>query len=593
MLEVIPADEDDDGGDDDGGNGGMLDMTGNLGGSGGNDGSEPTVVMKIKSDVSGAVYMRLLSYGTYTGQSWSQAPAYTEYIDGMYSYNFLTGLALGKNGYSMSKMEVESFSSQYFLPYYLAISSDILAPLPGSDTIFDAEHGGKYTITYYMYTGDGSNLVKAYTEAERRYAEFVYDNYLEVDSATRAYIEGIIAEQGFDKDDPDIVRKVATYVQNAATYNLEYDPAMDKEENVVIAFLDEYKEGVCRHYATAATLIFRALGMPARYTIGYVGHSSAGEWTDIMSDKGHAWTEVYIDGVGWIMVEVTGSGFGGGEGGEGGEGGDQDPNKPKLSITPVTVQKSYDESPLYAENKLDENTLELRDLLAKGYWYKVVVEGSQTQVGEGVSKIIEFTLYNSRNENVTDQYDIEFNDGKIIVHAAQNKISVYLFEVNKTYDGTPISYRPNYYVILNPMEGYTYDLKISGSLTNVGMLSYDDIEYELKVYNADGIDVTVNFYVEFTGEPLTVNKRPITIMSATEERPYDEDVPLTNSTVTLIQGQLADGHTLYAKASGRLTGKGEIDNIILESNIIIVDSQGNNVTDNYDITCVFGTLKYY
>ena len=46
---------------------------------------------------------------------------------------------------------------------------------------------------------------------------------------------------------------------------------LDEEANIVTAFLsDRYTEGVCRHYASAATMIFRALKIPARYTIGYV-----------------------------------------------------------------------------------------------------------------------------------------------------------------------------------------------------------------------------------------------------------------------------------------------------------------------------------
>ena len=39
---------------------------------------------------------------------------------------------------------------------------------------------------------------------------------------------------------------------------------MDDEADVVVAFLTKYKEGICQHYASAATLLFRELGIPAR-----------------------------------------------------------------------------------------------------------------------------------------------------------------------------------------------------------------------------------------------------------------------------------------------------------------------------------------
>lgn len=59
-------------------------------------------------------------------------------------------------------------------------------------------------------------------------------------------------------------------IQNAATYSLDYDPEMDQAANVAIAFLDQYREGVCTHYASAATLLYRTLGIPARYVEGFM-----------------------------------------------------------------------------------------------------------------------------------------------------------------------------------------------------------------------------------------------------------------------------------------------------------------------------------
>ena len=72
---------------------------------------------------------------------------------------------------------------------------------------------------------------------------------------------------------------------------------------VVDGVLETYKEGICQHYASSATVLFRALGIPARYTIGYTTHATANEWVEVTTENAHAWVEVYIDGVGWIYSE--------------------------------------------------------------------------------------------------------------------------------------------------------------------------------------------------------------------------------------------------------------------------------------------------
>ncbi len=71
-------------------------------------------------------------------------------------------------------------------------------------------------------------------------------------------------------------------------------------------FLNESKQGYCMHYATAATLLLRTAGIPARYVSGYVAQIP---WqmdsVEVTDHAAHAWVEVYIDRVGWYPLEVT------------------------------------------------------------------------------------------------------------------------------------------------------------------------------------------------------------------------------------------------------------------------------------------------
>ena len=52
-------------------------------------------------------------------------------------------------------------------------------------------------------------------------------------------------------------------------------------------------------------------GIPARYVEGYlitpqdVEGKQAGDTIEIPGTNGHAWTEIYVDGLGWIPLEMT------------------------------------------------------------------------------------------------------------------------------------------------------------------------------------------------------------------------------------------------------------------------------------------------
>ena len=57
--------------------------------------------------------------------------------------------------------------------------------------------------------------------------------------------------------------------------------------------------------------MFRYYGIPSRYVEGYlitpedIKDKKAGDTVEISGKNGHAWTEIYIDGLGWVPVEMT------------------------------------------------------------------------------------------------------------------------------------------------------------------------------------------------------------------------------------------------------------------------------------------------
>ncbi|BBF44574.1 transglutaminase-like enzymes, putative cysteine proteases [Lachnospiraceae bacterium KM106-2] len=105
------------------------------------------------------------------------------------------------------------------------------------------------------------------------------------------------------------IQKVKDYLNDNTTYSL-HPGGLPTDEDFVENFLFQKKKGYCMHYASAATVMFRAMGIPARYVEGYIitesdiQKSGTGE-IDVKDQSAHAWVEIYMDGFGWIPVEVT------------------------------------------------------------------------------------------------------------------------------------------------------------------------------------------------------------------------------------------------------------------------------------------------
>ncbi|HZD53173.1 MAG TPA: DUF3488 and transglutaminase-like domain-containing protein [Woeseiaceae bacterium] len=88
-------------------------------------------------------------------------------------------------------------------------------------------------------------------------------------------------------------------------YTLE--PPMLGRRNSVDEFLFETRRGFCEHYASAFAVMMRAAGVPARIVLGYQGgeFNPLGQYLIVRQSDAHAWTEVWLDGRGWVRVDPT------------------------------------------------------------------------------------------------------------------------------------------------------------------------------------------------------------------------------------------------------------------------------------------------
>lgn len=156
--------------------------------------------------------------------------------------------------------------------------------------------------------------------------------FLEVPDKNKEVIRNISNEIGLNDDMTEIeaVDAVKQFFEDNYPYTLKPGRTPDKED-FVNYFLTKNKKGYCAHFASSAVLIFRELGIPARYIEGYafsmesVFASDEADWLDpaeyyegynalgeapvmqieVSDADAHAWVEIYVDGFGWRNVEVT------------------------------------------------------------------------------------------------------------------------------------------------------------------------------------------------------------------------------------------------------------------------------------------------
>lgn len=172
-----------------------------------------------------------------------------------------------------------------------------------------------------------------YTKYEKLYRKFVNDVYTQMPEGLEQ-LKQDFSEENLPEDVDDSITGRIDYIKHYLWQNTSYSlkpGKLPKGKDFVEYFLYENKVGYCAHYASAATLMLRAMGIPARYVEGYAigGAGTETETVDsnypttVFSATGeivtsleqvrftvkdynaHAWVEVYIDGCGWIPVEFT------------------------------------------------------------------------------------------------------------------------------------------------------------------------------------------------------------------------------------------------------------------------------------------------
>lgn len=159
-------------------------------------------------------------------------------------------------------------------------------------------------------------------ENRNRLSDFVKKYYLdvpqEVSGVVDAYKSYLNSRDGlldkFEKGEASVyqvIEETRNYIMMDTKYTLS-PGRTPKDKDTVAYFLEENKKGYCTHYATAAAVLLKSVGIPARYAEGvYVSREKLADLNgsvrelEITDKDIHAWVEIYQDNYGFVPVEFT------------------------------------------------------------------------------------------------------------------------------------------------------------------------------------------------------------------------------------------------------------------------------------------------
>lgn len=205
-------------------------------------------------------------------------------------------------------------ASTLFVPQRLrdlTVDESILPYFNAGSEIFitrNAAAGDNYTVSYVSVNATDAGMAAfaaqnvsindpALAQAEEQYLSLpshiqqeVFDLAAEATAGSTTAWEKAVA--------------LRNYLQTHYTYTLNVQtPPQDVD--FVAWFLLAEKEGYCTYFASAMTVLCRAVGLPARYVEGYLVRPENGGITTVRGENAHAWTEVYLNGLGWVTFDAT------------------------------------------------------------------------------------------------------------------------------------------------------------------------------------------------------------------------------------------------------------------------------------------------
>lgn len=103
--------------------------------------------------------------------------------------------------------------------------------------------------------------------------------------------------------DSEFIERILRWF-NTEEFSYTLNPPL-LSQHTVDEFLFDTRKGFCEHYSSAFTVMMRMAGIPARIVTGYMGGYHTGSYLLVRQSDAHAWSEVWLEGRGWVRVDPT------------------------------------------------------------------------------------------------------------------------------------------------------------------------------------------------------------------------------------------------------------------------------------------------
>ncbi len=248
-------------------------------------------VMTVNAPTSGTYYLRGRAYDTYTGMQWT---------DSGKDYELPWSYDVDATPIGNFSIETRYLEDVLYYPYASTSYFHQALDAPTHNYIDNEDGRTEYSFDIYAHTQSHYFMTDSLSFAP----------YLSLPRQTQEWAEETTAEillavSYTSIEQEALIRSIQNYVKNSATYSLK-TPRMDTEyDDFAQWFLEESETGYCVHFATAATVLLRAAGVPARYVTGYAVDTVAGEEVTVYELDAHAWVEYWDSSRGWLILDPT------------------------------------------------------------------------------------------------------------------------------------------------------------------------------------------------------------------------------------------------------------------------------------------------
>lgn len=257
--------------------------------------SRPALTVTVDGQPEGYLYLRAMAYEDFDGSSWTCRTQGTS--DGaLLTSPLVSGKYAGVTIHTTSRFDT------LLTPNYLASAPE--------HTVFDyyvPNTTQTQDYSFQMYLPVGGYQLAPNPQSLEQQSQDAYANCLALPEDTKAALLEF-AQQNIPLPvsyTGAVANAVIEYFRDNGTYNLNPDRVPAGKDFCTWFLTENESGGYCTHFATAATAMLRALGIPARYVEGYITTVRAGEETTVEARQAHAWVEVFLSGEGWKLLDPT------------------------------------------------------------------------------------------------------------------------------------------------------------------------------------------------------------------------------------------------------------------------------------------------